>query len=69
SMTPPAVAAVVMSLESVFGALGGIWFLGERMNAPEIIGCALILTAVLTVELSEVGGKRKSDPPPPSEAD
>ncbi len=69
AMTPPAVAAVVMSLESVFGALGGIWFLGERMNAPEIIGCALILTAVLTVELSEVGGKRKSDPPPPNETD
>ena len=50
--TPPAVAAVVMSLEAVFGALGGILFLGERMNAPEILGCALILAAVFTVELS-----------------
>ena len=59
--TPPAVAAVVMSLESVFGALGGIWFLGERMNAPEILGCALILLAVLTVELSAL--KKQSGPP------
>ncbi|MBO4283854.1 MAG: DMT family transporter [Clostridia bacterium] len=57
--TPPAVAAVVMSLEAVFGALGGILFLGERMNAPEILGCALIMTAVFTVELSALGrGKR-----------
>ena len=69
AMTPPAVAAVVMSLESVFGALGGIWFLGERMNAPEILGCALILAAVLTVELSEVGRKPKTAPPPSDETD
>lgn len=62
--TPPAVAAVVMSLEAVFGALGGILFLGERMNAPEILGCALILTAVLTVELSALGGKKSELPPP-----
>lgn len=66
--TPPAIAAVVMSLESVFGALGGILFLGERMNAPEILGCALILTAVLTVELSALGGK-KNDLPPRSGTD
>ena len=62
--TPPAVAAMVMSLEAVFGALGGILFLGERMNAPEILGCALILTAVLTVELSALGGKKSELPPP-----
>ena len=67
AMTPPAVAAVVMSLESVFGALGGIWFLGERMNAPEILGCALILAAVLTVELSALRGKKKTDSPPPED--
>ena len=59
--TPPAVAAMVMSLEAVFGALGGILFLGERMNAPEILGCALIFAAVLTVELSSVvRGKREN---------
>ncbi len=58
--TPPAVAAVVMSLEAVFGALGGIWFLGERMNAPEILGCALIFAAVLTVELSALHKTEKT---------
>ena len=62
--TPPAVAAVVMSLEAVFGALGGILFLGERMNAPEILGCALILLAVLTVELSALGRAKRTDLPP-----
>ena len=64
AMTPPAVAAVVMSLEAVFGALGGILFLGERMNAPEILGCALILLAVLTVELSALGRAKRTDLPP-----
>ena len=58
--TPPSVAAVLMSMEAVFGALGGILFLGERMNAPEILGCALILAAVFTVELSALGrGNRR----------
>lgn len=63
--TPPAVAAMVMSLEAVFGALGGFLFLGERMNAPEILGCALIFAAVMTVELSALVRAKKTDLPPP----
>ena len=63
--TPPAVAAMVMSLEAVFGALGGFLFLGERMNAPEILGCALIFAAVMTVELSALVRAKKTDLLPP----
>ena len=54
-----------MSLEAVFGALGGFLFLGERMNAPEILGCALIFAAVMTVELSALVRAKKTDLLPP----
>ena len=39
---PPTPAALIMSLESVFAALGGWWFLNERMTTPELIGCAVV---------------------------
>ena len=50
--THPAVASVVLSLESVFGLLGGALFFGERLEKPnEIIGCVLLFVSVLVTEL------------------
>ncbi len=43
----PTAAPVIMSLESVFGALGGAIFVSERLNAVEYIGCALLFLAIL----------------------
>jgi drug/metabolite transporter (DMT)-like permease len=48
--TPPAEAALVLSLESVFAAVAGAILLGERLTAPATAGCALILFSVLMVE-------------------
>lgn len=44
-------AAILMSLESVFAALGGWVLLGERLSAPEMAGCALVFAAVLLAQL------------------
>ena len=66
--TPPAVAAVIMSLESVFGAVGSIFLLGERMNLAEVLGCLFIFLAVLAVEIpTALSERRKSQPPPSGE--
>ena len=44
-------ASLIMSLESVFAALGGWWLLGERMKSYELLGCGLVFTAVILSQL------------------
>ena len=48
--SPPAEAALVLSLESVFAALAGAALLGERLTVLGAIGCALILIGAAAVE-------------------
>jgi len=48
--TPPAEAALIMSLESVFAALAGAWLLAERLTPLGVAGSALILLGVVLVE-------------------
>ncbi|MBQ7665638.1 MAG: DMT family transporter [Synergistaceae bacterium] len=47
----PSHAAIIMSLESVFGLLSGIVFLGETITLRASIGCAMIFASVLIAEL------------------
>ncbi|MGX8699579.1 MAG: DMT family transporter [bacterium] len=54
--TRPAVASLLMSLESVFAALAGALLLRERMSPREIAGCVLLFAAIL---LAEWGGAQK----------
>ncbi len=49
--TSASVAALLMSLESVFGALFGVLILHETMMLREILGCVLIFSGVLLVQL------------------
>jgi drug/metabolite transporter (DMT)-like permease len=49
----PTVASIVMSLESVFGALAGALILFEFPSLPELAGCALMFTATLISQLPE----------------
>lgn len=44
-------AAIFLSSEAVFAALFGAIFLGERLPAAGLAGCALIFAAILAVEL------------------
>lgn len=49
----PTTASLIMSLESVFAALGGWWLLGETMTVWEKAGCALVFAAVILSQLPE----------------
>ena len=46
-------ASLIMSLESVFAALGGWWLLKERMTATELLGCGLVFAAVIISQIPE----------------
>ena len=56
--TDPAVASLLMSLESVFAVLAGALLLSERMSGREILGCALMFAAILLVQLPDAWKKR-----------
>lgn len=61
SRISPAVAAIIMSLESVFGLLGGVIVLGETMSTRQYMGCAIVFAAVLLSQLDFTSlGKKKS---------
>jgi drug/metabolite transporter (DMT)-like permease len=49
--SPPAHAAIVMSLETIFAALAGYLILGEHLTTRNLIGCALMLAGLLVVQL------------------
>lgn len=48
---PPANAAIILSSESLFAALAGFLFLGERLPPLGYAGAALIFGSILLVEL------------------
>ncbi len=48
---PPVIAAVLLSLESVFAAIFGALFLKEALTSKEMIGMILILFSVLVIQL------------------
>ena len=56
----PTTASLIMSLESVFAALGGWWLLGERMSGPELLGCGLVFAAVIISQLPEKPRKKET---------
>ena len=47
----PTVAALIMCLESVFGAVGGWLILGQKLTGRELFGCALMFLAVVLAQL------------------
>ncbi len=52
----PALAGVVLSLEGVFAALGGWVVLGETLSARALLGCGLMLAAMV---LAQCGMRRR----------
>ena len=52
SRAHPAHAAVILSLESVFAAVGGWVLLGEVMGARALAGCGLMLAGVLIAQIN-----------------
>lgn len=59
--TPPAEAALIMSLESVMATIAGAVMLGERLTVIATVGCALILcSAVMCEVVPTLLGRRRS---------
>jgi drug/metabolite transporter (DMT)-like permease len=47
----PSHAALILSMESVFGAIGGAVILGESMSTRGYFGCILILTGIFVSQI------------------
>jgi drug/metabolite transporter (DMT)-like permease len=47
----PSACALIFSLEAVFAVLGGFLILQQVLSARELIGCAIMLAAVVLVQL------------------
>ena len=48
--TDPTIAALLMSLESLFGALAGVIILGESFSTQEIIGAVFLSAAIIIAQ-------------------
>lgn len=48
--TDPTVAALLMSLESLFGALAGVLILGESFSTQEIVGAVFLSAAIVIAQ-------------------
>ncbi len=57
----PALASILMSMESVFAVIGGVIFLGARPSANEWIGCALMFAAIIIAQLPKKSDSKKAD--------
>ena len=55
----PSVASMIMSLESVFGAISGWILLGQSLSFKECIGCILMFVAIIIAQLPSKEDKLK----------
>lgn len=53
----PAVASLIMSLESVISAIGGYFILGQSLTREEMTGCILVFASVLAAQLPSMRKK------------
>jgi len=51
---PAADAAILLSMEAVFAALTGYFFLSETLTLVQVLGCVLILVAIVLAQLRVV---------------
>lgn len=63
--THEADAAIILSSETVFAAIAGFIFLGERMNSSELSGAIMIFLGMITVQLYPLLRKHARDPAAP----
>ena len=58
----PVHAGIILSLEAVFGAVGGYWLLDEWLNSRQTLGCALMLLGMIMSQLAPAADEAKSAP-------
>ena len=49
----PAIASLILSLESCFSVLAGWVILGEKLSVREFIGCILMFAAIILAQLPD----------------
>ena len=49
----PSHAAIIMSLEAAFAAVGGVWLLGESLSVQAWLGCGLMLLGTCVAQLPQ----------------
>ena len=49
----PAIASLILSLESCFSVLAGWAVLGERLSSRESLGCVLMFAAIILAQLPD----------------
>ena len=59
--TAPAVAGVILSMESVFAALSGFVVLGDRMTAAQLAGCAMVFFAAVFTQIFDIIFSKKTE--------
>jgi drug/metabolite transporter (DMT)-like permease len=57
---PPAHAAILLSLESVFAALGGMVLLGESLSVRGAVGCVTMFTGMLVCQAPLMLARRRA---------
>lgn len=55
----PTIAALILSLESVFSALSGFIILHQVLSIREIIGCILMFAAIIIAQLPDISSKKQ----------
>ena len=51
-LSDPSYAAIIFSLEAVFGAIGGVIFGQDHFSAAGIFGCVLIFAGIVLAQLN-----------------
>lgn len=58
--TNPVLASLILSLESVFGALSGYLFLNEILSTKEFMGCVIVFVAIIIAQIpTDIFNKNK----------
>lgn len=57
--TKPVVATLILSSEAVFAVLGGVLILNETLSVKEILGCLVMLFAIVLSQIPNKGGKNE----------
>lgn len=56
----PSHAAIIMSLEAVFAAIGGVWLLDESLSPRAWFGCGLMLAGMLLSQVKWKSSEQKA---------
>lgn len=57
----PAMASIIMSLESVFAAIFGWILLGQKMSGREMLGCVIMFSAIILAQVFDLKSEKNEN--------